>query len=115
MKKDFLKKLGLKQKNNGTSTGLKSTASSKKYIESYSPVDGNFIGSVSVTSKAEYNRVVKTSQKAFTTWRQMPAPKRGEIVRQYGEELRKHKDSLGRLVPMKWEKAYKKVLEKYKR
>ena len=98
MKKDFLKKLGLKQKNNGTSTGLKSTASSKKYIESYSPVDGSLIGSVSITSKAEYNRVIKTSQKAFTDWRQVPAPKRGEIVRQYGEELRKHKDSLGRLV-----------------
>jgi len=98
MKKDFLKKLGLKQKNNGTSTGLKSTAASKEYIESYSPVDGAYIGSVSVTSQKEYERVIKTSQKAFVKWRTIPAPQRGEIVRQYGEELRKHKDSLGRLV-----------------
>ena len=97
MKKDFLKKLGLKQKNNGTSTGLKSY-SSKNYIDSYSPVDGQFIGSVSVTDKKDYERVVKTAQKAFTTWRTMPAPKRGEIVRQYGEALRVHKDSLGKLV-----------------
>jgi len=98
MKKDFLKKLGLKQKNNGTSTGLKSTASSKEYIESYSPVDGAFIGSVSVTSKKEYEHVIKTAQKAFKTWQKLPAPQRGEIVRQYGEELRKFKDPLGRLV-----------------
>jgi len=97
MKKDFLKKLGLKQKNNGTSTGQKSYAS-KEYIESYSPVDGAFIGSVGVTSKADYERVVKAAQKAFIPWRSMPAPKRGEIVRQYGEALRKHKEPLGKLV-----------------
>lgn len=98
MKKDFLRKLGLKQKNNGTSTGLKSTASSKEYIASYSPVDGSYIGSVSVTSKKEYERVIQTAQKAQIKWQAIPAPQRGEIVRQYGEELRKHKDSLGRLV-----------------
>ena len=97
MKKDFLKKLGLKKENNGTSTGLKSTTS-RAYIESYSPVDGAFIGSVSITSKREYEKVVKTAQTAFAKWRTIPAPQRGEIVRQYGEELRKHKDSLGRLV-----------------
>ncbi len=98
MKTDFLKKLGLKKKNAGTSTGLKSMAGSKKYIDSYSPVDGAFIGSVSVTSKAEYEKVVKTASKAFNTWRTIPAPKRGEIVRQYGDALRKNKDALGRLV-----------------
>ncbi len=98
MKKDFLKKLGLKKHNNGTSTGLKSSASSKEYIESYSPVDGALIGSVSVTSKKEYEKVIKTAQKAYSSWRSIPAPHRGEIVRQYGDELRRHKDSLGRLV-----------------
>ena len=98
MKKDFLKKLGLKQKNNGTSTGLKSTASSKEYIKSYSPVDGEYIGSVSVTSKKEYEQVIKKAQNAFEKWRTIPAPQRGEIIRQYGEELRRYKDPLGRLV-----------------
>ena len=98
MKTDFLKTLGLKGKNNGTSTGLKSTASSKQYIESYSPVDGQLIGSVSVTSKKEYEKVVATAQKAFKAWRQIPAPKRGEIVRQYGEALRENKEALGKLV-----------------
>ncbi len=98
MKKSFLKKLGLKLKNNGTSTGLKSTAGSKKYIESYSPVDGKYIGSVSVTSKSEYNKVLRTSQKAFNTWRTIPAPQRGEVVRQYGNALREQKMELGQLV-----------------
>jgi aldehyde dehydrogenase (NAD+) len=98
MNKGFLKKLGLLQKNNGTSTGLKSSASSKAYLDSYSPVDGSFIGSVSVSSKKEYEQVIQKAQDAFKVWRTIPAPKRGEIVRQYGDELRANKDALGRLV-----------------
>ena len=110
MKKDFLKKLGLKKQNEGTSTGLKSTSTSKEYIGSFSPVDGSFIGSVSVTSKKEYEKVVRTAQGAFKKWRTIPAPQRGEIVRQYGEELRKHKDSLGRLVSYEMGKSYQEGL-----
>jgi len=98
MNTTFLKSLGLKKKNQGTSTGLKSFAASKEYISSYSPVDGKLIGSASVTTKSEYNKVIKASQKAYEKWRTIPAPQRGEIVRQYGEELRKNKDALGKLV-----------------
>ena len=97
MQKDFLRKLGLKTANAGTSTGLKSTRS-RKSIKSYSPVDGEYIGSVTVTSAAEYEHVMQTANAALQIWVTIPAPKRGEIVRQYGNELRKHKDSLGRLV-----------------
>lgn len=97
MNKNFLKNLGLEKKNDGTWTGLQSTHSNK-YIDSYSPVDGALIGSVSITSEKEYNKVVKASQKAFKEWRIIPAPKRGEIVRQYGEKLREYKKDLGRLV-----------------
>ncbi len=97
MKKDFLKELGLEAHNAGTSTGAKSTDSGN-YIASYSPVDGALIGHVSQTTKEEYEQVVATAQTAFLQWRQLPAPKRGEIVRQYGEALRKYKDPLGRLV-----------------
>ncbi len=93
-----LKKLGLARTNAGTSTGLKSWKGRSSMIESFSPVDGKRIGSVSTTSKADYNKVVKTAQKAFEEWRQWPAPKRGEVVRQYGDALREHKDMLGRLV-----------------
>jgi aldehyde dehydrogenase (NAD+) len=97
MEKDFLRKLGLKRNNAGTSTGLLSQTS-RKYIKSFSPVDGEFIGSVSVTTREQYEEVMQTASAAFKVWREVPAPKRGEIVRQYGEELRKHKDALGRLV-----------------
>ncbi|MEZ4955437.1 MAG: aldehyde dehydrogenase family protein [Saprospiraceae bacterium] len=97
MQKDFLKKLGLQEENAGTSTGLQDETS-KKFIKSYSPVDGEFIGSVSVTTKSQYNQVIKTAQEAFKVWREIPAPKRGEIVRQYGDALRKNKTALGQLV-----------------
>ena len=97
MNTDFLKTLGLEAQNDGTSTGLNST-NSGKYIESYSPVDGSFIGSVSETTREEYEQVIEKAQEAFKVWRTIPAPKRGEIVRQYGEALRQHKDALGRLV-----------------
>ncbi len=93
----FLNKLGIKKFNNGTSTGLKSS-SSKNFQPSQSPVDGNLIGAVSNTSPKEYEKVIKAATKAFETWRLVPAPKRGEIVRQYGDALRRHKDPLGRLV-----------------
>ncbi|HFA50190.1 MAG TPA: aldehyde dehydrogenase family protein [Bacteroidetes bacterium] len=97
MKKDFLKKLGLKKNNAGTSTGLQDEKS-KKYIKSCSPVDGEFIGNVSETTRKQYDAVIAKAEKAFKVWREVPAPKRGEIVRQYGEALRKYKEPLGRLV-----------------
>lgn len=97
MDRSFLKSLGLQEKNIGTSTGSQ-WLDAETYIESYSPVDGQLIGAVSTTSAEAYEQVVKKAQAAFDIWRQMPAPKRGEIVRQYGLELRKHKDALGRLV-----------------
>jgi len=93
----FLKELGLKEYNPGTSTGLESS-SSGEYIESRSPVDDALIGSVSQTTRPEYENLIDKAQKAFLTWREVPAPKRGEIVRQYGQQLREHKDALGRLV-----------------
>ena len=97
MEKNFLKKLGLRKHNAGTSTGLEST-NSGKYIKSFSPVDGEFIGSVSKTTREEYDQLIEKAQAAFQVWREIPAPRRGEIVRQYGLELRKYKDPLGRLV-----------------
>jgi len=98
MNTDFLKTLGLQDKNHGTSTGQQSTVLSETYIESYTPVDGAFIGSVSTTTRREYDQVVDKAQDAFLHWRKVPAPQRGEIVRQIGLELREHKDALGRLV-----------------
>lgn len=93
----FLKKLGINDLNSGTTTGL-SWQDSPELIESYSPVDGKLIGKVSVTSEEAYNKVIEKAEEAFIQWRNIPAPKRGDIVRQYGDVLRANKDALGRLV-----------------
>ncbi len=94
---EILKTLGLLAVNDGTSTGLKFMGSGE-VISSYSPVDGKHIADVRSTTKDEYEQVILTAQKAYQEWRLMPAPKRGEIVRQFGEKLRAKKDALGRLV-----------------
>lgn len=100
----FLKKLKLKKRNAGSSTGLQSI-SSENYIESHTPIDGSFIGSVSETSRKEYDKIIRTGQKAFETWRLVPAPRRGEIVRRIGLVLRDEKEHLGRLVSLEMGKS----------
>ena len=102
--KNTLNTLGLKDLNNGTSVGSLSFGSGKK-INSFSPVDGSLIGCVTTTTKEEYENVIKIATSAFKTWRLIPAPKRGEIVRQYGEKLRKYKRSLGELVSFEMGKS----------
>ena len=89
--------LGILEINAGSSTG-KTSYKSDNIIHSYSPVDGKLIGSVSVTTEKEYEKIIQTASLAFKHWRNIPAPKRGEIVRQYGEKLRKYKQPLGELV-----------------
>ena len=95
--KTSLSTLGISALNNGSSVGSASFGSGNK-INSFSPVDGSLIGSVTSTTEEEYEKVLSTAQKAFKYWRSIPAPKRGEIVRQYGEKLRLYKQPLGELV-----------------
>ena len=92
-----LNKLGILELNKGTSTG-NNWFPGTDTIASYSPVDGNLIGSVTTTSKEEYEQVIETAQTAFNQWRLMPAPQRGEVVRQFGDKLRELKQALGELV-----------------
>jgi len=92
-----LTQLGITEINKGSSTGTESFANGE-LIASYSPVDGSLIAKVQASTKEDYETVVKKAEEAFKTWRLVPAPKRGEIVRQMGDELRKHKDALGQLV-----------------
>lgn len=96
--KKILKQLGISTLNSGTSTGLKVLDSKGEKLESYSPVDGSLIGTVYSTKKNDYEKVLQTAEKAFLEWRMIPAPKRGEVVRQIGDELRKFKQPLGSLV-----------------
>jgi aldehyde dehydrogenase (NAD+) len=95
---EFLKALRIESTNNGVSTGTKWIKSSGETIDSYSPVDGKKIGSVVAADKASYEIVINKAEEAFKIWRLMPAPKRGEIVRQIGEALRINKEPLGKLV-----------------
>ncbi len=95
---NFLEQLHIEKNNHGSSTGLQWIESNGITIESYSPVDGKLIGSVIATDQEAFEHIVLKSQDAFTTWRMWPAPKRGEIVRQLGEALRKYKEPLGKLV-----------------
>ena len=94
----FLQQLNIVAENAGTSTGSNWLGSSAPAFPSFSPVDGKLIAAVTATDPAGYEAVVEAARQAFTEWRLWPAPRRGEIVRQIGEALRKHKSDLGTLV-----------------
>lgn len=104
-----LKALGLSEVNQGTSTG-NNWFSNGPEIASYSPVDGQLIGKVTTTTQDDYEKVMASATKAFKSWRVMPAPQRGEIVRQFGEELRRLKEPLGKLVSYEMGKSYQEGL-----
>jgi len=109
MTNDFLQKLGLESTNYGTSTGREHLPE-RAYIESHSPVDGKLIGKVSTTTAEDYEAVISSAHEAFKSWRMVPAPKRGEVVRQYGNALRQHKEALGKLVSYEMGKSYQEGL-----
>jgi aldehyde dehydrogenase (NAD+) len=106
---EALEILGVKQVNQGTSTGNNWFSNGDK-IDSFSPVDGQLIASVTTTTAEDYEKVMQTASEAFKTFRLMPAPKRGEIVRQFGEKLRKYKEPLGKLVSYEMGKSYQEGL-----
>lgn len=108
--KEALKTLGIKSSNMGTSTGKKWLRSTGKSITSYSPSDGKVIGRVQSTDEKAFTKVIDQAQRAFLEWRLVPAPKRGEVVRQIGEALRKYKEPLGKLVSYEMGKSYQEGL-----
>ena len=95
---EFLHQLNLKRENEGTSTGTKFIESKGALILSFSPVDGNLIGSIRSSDKNTYEQVITKASEAFLEWRNWPAPKRGEVIRQIGDALRAEKNALGKLV-----------------
>ncbi len=104
-----LQSLGIKEINDGCSIGSKSFANGE-IIESYSPVDGKLIAKVKGANKADYSNVIQACTTAFKYWKTVPAPKRGEIVRQFGEKLRAKKQDLGKLVSYEMGKSYQEGL-----
>ncbi len=109
MIKKELEKLGIKEENPGTSTGTNWFASGE-LITSFSPVDGKEIAKVTSTTYPEYEDVIQTATTAAQLWKDIPAPKRGEIVRQLGNKLRELKPVLGKLVSYEMGKSYQEGL-----
>ena len=106
---EALAQLGLKEMNEGTSTGS-NNFSSGDVLDSFSPVDGRLIGKVKCSTAEDYERVIASAIDAFKSWRMVPAPKRGEVVRQFGDKLRVHKEALGKLVSYEMGKSYQEGL-----
>ncbi len=96
--KNILDQLGIEEMNNGASTGGHWFNTRGEVIESISPVDGRVIASVKSATEVDYEAVILKAQEAFKKWRMVPAPKRGEVVRQLAEKLREYKEPLGKLV-----------------
>ena len=106
---EALEQLGIKDLNKGTSTGENWFSEGEEFT-SHSPVDGQTIAKVTATSKADYEKVMESATSAFKTWRLKPAPQRGEIVRQFSDELRRLKEPLGKLVSYEMGKSYQEGL-----
>ncbi|MGZ5188180.1 MAG: L-piperidine-6-carboxylate dehydrogenase [Kaistella sp.] len=92
-----LKNLGISKENNGVSSGGNYFANGD-LLESYSPTDGKLIAKIKSANTEDYNKVIETAKSAYQEFRMIPAPKRGELVRQFGLKLREYKDDLGKLV-----------------
>ncbi len=95
-----LESLGMNKINSGVFHGKWEPEKGKKFIVSRSPIDNSEIGSVTLGTEEDYENVLRTAGKAFEEWKEIPAPKRGSVVRRIGEELRKKKDDLGLLISL---------------
>jgi aldehyde dehydrogenase (NAD+) len=105
-----LKNLGIQESNLGSSTGTTWLDSGAASLASFSPADGKQIASVQLATEETYEAVVAQALVAFETWRNVPAPKRGDIVREIGNALREVKDDLGKLVSYEMGKSYQEGL-----
>ncbi|MDZ7270048.1 MAG: aldehyde dehydrogenase family protein [candidate division KSB1 bacterium] len=97
---DFLKTLGIEKENSGGCTGTQWLKGNGGLLQSVSPIDGEVIAAVRQVDEQEYEAIVAKAQEAFKWWRMVPAPKRGEVVRQIGLKLREYKEPLGKLVTL---------------
>lgn len=107
---DLIKNLGISSTNSGSFAGNKSFDSKGEMLISSSPVDGKEIARVSSTDRKSYDEIILSAEKAQEEWRKVTAPKRGEIVRQFGELLREKKAELGQLVSYEMGKSYQEGL-----
>jgi aldehyde dehydrogenase (NAD+) len=107
---EILEQLGIKEINNGACSGTKWFNTTGEIISSHSSSDGSLIAQIRQGTSDDYEKIITTSQKAFKEWRMVPAPKRGEVVRQIGNALREYKEPLGKLVSYEMGKIYQEGL-----
>lgn len=98
--KTILKNLAVEPKQKGCSTGGQWMGSGSQ-IAAVSPVDGSLLGNVQTATVEDYENLIERAEHAFLSFRKIPAPQRGELVRQFGNKLREKKSDLGQLVS--WE------------
>ena len=99
-KNQIFRALGLTAKMKGANVGGDWFADSGDFLVSKNPTNGEVLSRIEQASAKDYDKVMKQARKAFLAWRELPAPKRGEIVRQVGEALRAKKEALGSLVSL---------------
>lgn len=102
---NLLTQLGIRDQQSGVSTGTQTITTAGETIRSYSPVNGHLIAAVTAADRTAYEQVLKIAHAAFLEWRNWPAPRRGDIVRQIGEALRTKKELLGQLVSFEMGKS----------
>jgi aldehyde dehydrogenase (NAD+) len=107
---ESLKNLGITPENSGSSTGLNWLKSSESTLASHSPADGQLIANVQMADADTYETIIAQAQIAFEKWRLVPAPQRGEIVREIGNAIRDVKADLGKLVSYEMGKSYQEGL-----
>ncbi|MCU4176194.1 L-piperidine-6-carboxylate dehydrogenase [Carboxylicivirga sp. N1Y90] len=107
---DALKEIGIDKVNPGICTGTEWKNTTGDILTSFSPADGKEIGGVQQALNSDYKEVIEKAKGAFKEWRMVPAPVRGELVRQLGDELRKYKEPLGKIVSYEMGKIYQEGL-----
>ncbi|MFP4023094.1 MAG: aldehyde dehydrogenase family protein [Thiohalospira sp.] len=107
---ELLEHLGIKEINPGVTTGTEWFDTDGALTSSVSPIDGKEIAKVKNATIDDYEKVIDKAQEAFKVWRVIPAPKRGEIVRQIGLAIREAKEDLGKLVTLEMGKIYQEGL-----
>src|SRR4030067_1477225 len=101
-KHPFLKELGIQEMNPGACAGADDWGDTKgrDILNVITPIDSSVIAKIALASEQDYEHVIRTAQESFQEWRMIPSPKRGEIVREIAEELRRFKEPLGKLITL---------------
>lgn len=97
---EVLTRLGIQEINSGAWSANGPIETTGPVVASTNPTTGEVLASVRMACREDYESVISEAQRAFAEWRMLPAPKRGELIREAGEAMRAHKDDLGALVTL---------------